>query len=228
MLTALQNDKVVFARDAKKPGEFICPECGELVTLRKGRIKIHHFAHRIKSSCGYGQGESELHMEIKLQVYDALVVHPEVEFVAIETKVGSSRPDVFAVIQGNKVAFEIQTSPATVDALYNRTANYEKQGVSVLWILAENPNFDTRYRILHPSAWERWIHHSNSGKGRTGEIHFWFGDGLVRPFRYGNHARGTGKARRVHIVDDFSPIRLPAWSGGGFNYPNRLIWRRNM
>ncbi|EHS0461966.1 hypothetical protein KUR95_003186 [Escherichia coli] len=42
MLTAINNEKIVIARDAQKPGIFTCPECGEVVTLRKGSVKVHH------------------------------------------------------------------------------------------------------------------------------------------------------------------------------------------
>ncbi|HAN8177740.1 hypothetical protein ODR32_20365 [Escherichia coli] len=41
MLTAINNEKIVLARDAQKPGIFTCPECGEVVTLRKGSVKVH-------------------------------------------------------------------------------------------------------------------------------------------------------------------------------------------
>jgi len=228
MLTAINNEKIVITRDAQKPGIFTCPECGEVVTLRKGRVKIHHFAHRSTTSCGYGKGESELHMDLKMQVYDSLRDHQDVEEVEIEVAVGNIRPDVLATIRGCRVAFEIQISALSIDDLYRRTELYARSGVYVIWLLSVNPKVNTWYRLRRPESWERWIHHSYSGGNRSGEIHFWYGNGLVRPFRYGNYDRGLGMARRAHIVDDFFPIRLPSWTGGGFHYPERRVWRRRM
>src|SRR5215469_18611756 len=38
----------------KGDGPFTCPECKASVLLRKGEIKIHHFAHIPSTSCQYG------------------------------------------------------------------------------------------------------------------------------------------------------------------------------
>ena len=44
-------DEYVFGQDAIKENEYICPSCEEKVILKKGRIKIHHFAHKSDSEC---------------------------------------------------------------------------------------------------------------------------------------------------------------------------------
>lgn len=220
MLTAINNEKIVIARDAQKPGIFTCPECGEVVTLRKGSVKVHHFAHRSTTSCGYGKGESELHMDLKMQVYDALNAHREVEYVAMEVAVGDVRPDVLAIIRGQQVAFEIQVSSLSIEDLYRRTAAYAAQDIAMIWIL-HWPEGTALDRLYHPASWERWLHTCGMAT-----LYFWAGDGWVRPVRLGNRQHGLQRAPRAHRVDDFEPKRTGGWIKGDFLIPARFIWNR--
>jgi hypothetical protein len=41
---------------------------------------------------------------------------------------------VYAVIQGVRVAFEVQVSTLTLDDLARRTASYAREGVAVCWM----------------------------------------------------------------------------------------------
>lgn len=220
MLTAKQNGKIVIARYAQKPGEFTCPECGELVTLRKGSVKVHHFAHRSTSDCGYGKGESELHMDLKMQIFDALVEHPNVESVEIEKSFGAMRADVFAVISGRYVAFEIQLSALSIDDLVRRTQNYANNGIAVIWILHLAEGSSVK-RFYQPAAWERWIHTCE-----LGQLFLWAGSGLVRPLKLGNRSHGLLKAPKAHIAEDFTTVRKGVWDKGDFYIPERLLWMR--
>ncbi|HGP2812009.1 TPA: competence protein CoiA [Salmonella enterica] len=223
MLTAMHNGKIIIARDAQKPGIFTCPECGEPVTLRKGSVKIHHFAHRNTMSCGYGKGESELHMDLKMRLYDALLAHPDVTGVALEAAVGRVRPDVLAVIRGQQVAFEIQLSSLSIEDLYRRTAACAAQDIAMIWILSspEKTILSLMYRLRKPSAWERWLNTCGLGC-----LYFWASGGWVRPIRLGNRQHGLQKAPRAHLVDDFEPKRIGGWKKGDFLIPARFIWNR--
>lgn len=220
MLTAMHNGKIIIARDAQKPGIFTCPECGEPVTLRKGSVKIHHFAHRGTTSCGYGKGESELHMDLKMQVYDSLRTHPDVTEIALEAAVGKVRPDVLATIRGQQVAFEIQISSLSIEDLYRRTAACSAQDIAMIWIL-HWPEGSTLGRLYRPASWERWLHTCGMAT-----LYFWAGDGWVRPVRLGNRQHGLQKAPRAHLVDDFEPKRISGWIKGDFLIPARFIWNR--
>ena len=66
-----ENDNRILARDASKESKFFCPSCQEQLILKKGNVKIHHFAHKAESTCLYA-GESLDHLTTKLQIYDAL------------------------------------------------------------------------------------------------------------------------------------------------------------
>ena len=53
-----------------KKKEWTCPVCESRADLRKGPIKVHHFAHRVKKSCSYFEhpGESDLHKAAKEEI----------------------------------------------------------------------------------------------------------------------------------------------------------------
>lgn len=61
MLSAYNADgRQVIARDVtKEDGPFYCPECQGEVTIKKGAIKVHHFAHVPPFACSFGVGESD-------------------------------------------------------------------------------------------------------------------------------------------------------------------------
>lgn len=42
----------------------ICPSCGEKLIARKGKIKVHHFAHQGNSECEYGY-QTAIHLAAK-------------------------------------------------------------------------------------------------------------------------------------------------------------------
>ncbi|MHB8137549.1 MAG: competence protein CoiA family protein [Smithellaceae bacterium] len=55
--------------DAIKGGNFFCPLCNEKLTLRKGKIKIPHFAHSNNSNC---TNETILHKIAKMLVINSV------------------------------------------------------------------------------------------------------------------------------------------------------------
>jgi len=61
------DDELCFAGDSEKGKDYYCPSCGESVILRKGKIKIHHFAHRsgLEGICSY---ESIIHKTAKILI----------------------------------------------------------------------------------------------------------------------------------------------------------------
>jgi hypothetical protein len=53
-----------------KKNEWTCPVCETRADLKKGDIKVHHFAHHVKKSCSYFErpGESDLHKAAKEEI----------------------------------------------------------------------------------------------------------------------------------------------------------------
>ena len=68
MLTATrQSDGAkVAARDAERAdAPFGCIGCAADMTLKKGSLRVHHFAHKATAPCRAGRGETEDHLRVK-------------------------------------------------------------------------------------------------------------------------------------------------------------------
>ncbi|AXY33944.1 competence protein CoiA [Yersinia pseudotuberculosis] len=238
MLTAKQNEKIIIARDAQKPGVFRCPECDAPVTLRKGKIVAHHFAHKPPITCSYGKGESAEHHRVKLEIFDTLNNHPDAGEVELEKSFGPVRADVSARLDGRRVAFEIQRSAIDFDELHRRTVAYYQLGVSVAWILL--PREDLSKGRLSPRKWEIWTHAANMG-----EAYYWVGNGLVQPITFkkydidvpstdfgGGYSYPSKRYRTPvrkelsHIVDSFTHSMAAPWCRLPYDLPRRRLWKR--
>lgn len=136
MITALNinNKKVLAFKTLKEEGPFFCSECNEEVVLKKGEVKLHHFAHKSSSTCLHS-GESFLHESIKYELYEKLNTSSFYSEVEIEKTIGSSRADVFAIKNGQSIAFEIQASSLTREKLKERTKKYSDKSIHTLWII---------------------------------------------------------------------------------------------
>lgn len=139
MLVALdaQEQLVVAFNTKDKNADYFCPECGERVILKRGNIKIPHFAHAVNSHCSYGQGETQEHLEVKRYLYEyfrqrGIEVHLEFR------EWDDIRPDVAAKINDNWVGFEVQKSVIDISKIQERMRRNEEHGVYVIWILPQN------------------------------------------------------------------------------------------
>jgi competence protein CoiA len=169
MLTALrQSDSVkVIARESERDAApFQCPTCLREVTLRKGNIKAHHFAHKPPVTCARGKGESVQHLQVKLAIFDALGRESNVTELELERDFGTSVADVYARISGTPVAIEIQRSTLSANEINARTRNYHRLGIYVLWIALPKPTLATSK--YSPNAWEKWCHATYFGR-----VYYW-------------------------------------------------------
>ncbi|GJL48141.1 hypothetical protein TUM17580_42000 [Citrobacter farmeri] len=237
MLTARNHGLIVFAARAQKAdAPFNCPECGKEVTLKKGVVMTHHFAHKPPVTCYYGAGESELHRKAKLEIFESLQGNGFVTEVELEKSFGDVRADVFAIIKGTPVAIEVQRSTLTPIQIYQRTASYFQKGIYVLWLgLPDKRHNEDRFI---PKWWEKWIH-----AAYFGQAFYWYAREFVTPVKFGTATTyveatdwGGGytrtlkrykvphKGKAVSIVDAFGPKIGAAWSGSTFSLPDRRIF----
>lgn len=96
MLTAEVEGTRIDAFTAEKGPAYICPQCRRAVTLKKGRIVVHHFAHKPPTTCPWAAGETRDHMKAKILVANAAKLRglrAELEFV-VNTMPGDRRADV--------------------------------------------------------------------------------------------------------------------------------------
>lgn len=165
MLTGLDaNGKQRIAFDVEKEmGPFYCSACGEQMILKKGNVRIHHFAHGVGSDCEYG-GESIRHMQVKYEIWKALSHETEIADLQMEQFLGDVRPDIHLRTQdGQNIAIEIQNSNIKVEDIYRRVNAYRSRGWALVWVLTEPPkktiywDDGDGYEVYRLSKWQRLI-----------------------------------------------------------------------
>jgi competence protein CoiA len=183
MLSATRqfDGKSVLAHHTQKfQGPFRCPECSEVVILRRSNVRITHFAHAKSGLCNYSAGESEAHRRCKLEIYEALIKHPNATDVALERSLTTARPDVSVRINGVPVAIEVQISNLSMETIIRRTQEYARKGIYVLWLLQWTPYLDgSRYS---PRLWEKWIHAAYFGR-----VYYWLKGLTVACYHFDPH-----------------------------------------
>jgi competence protein CoiA len=238
MLTALRkstNSKVLARSVERAEAPFTCPSCLREVVLHKGNIRIHHFKHKPPVTCIRGLGETEQHLRAKLAIYDALSSEPNITELEVEKDFGSTSADVYARINGFPVAVEIQKSNLSVTDITERTKNYYKLGINVLWVGLSSP--DLWSEKYSPHAWERWCHAAYFGR-----VYYWDEGQVFRVVHFGEHklyveerswyesggyeqsAGGYERTSKryktpmqgvpVLLSRSFRPVKKERWSGG--------------
>jgi competence protein CoiA len=208
-----QSDgQAVLAYDERKEnGPFSCIECGDPVILKTGRNRINHFAHEFPLARHYAENESDEHRRCKTEIYQALLHHPRASKVALERPLGTNRPDVSAMIGGVPVAIEVQISNLSVETIQQRTIEYFRKGIAVLWLLPWTPDLDTpRYT---PTLWEKWVHACYFGR-----VYYWLKELEVVAYHFEASLKSVPKRtwhtdrqdadrRRLHQALETLPIR---------------------
>jgi competence protein CoiA len=159
-----QTVTAYFANKSQAP--FSCPECGDPVILKSGRSRVNYFAHEIPLACRYAENESDGHRRCKMEIFLALQKQPQVCNVALERPLGTNRPDVSAEINGVPVAIEVQLSSLSIETIVQRTIDYHRKGIYVLWLLQWTPKLDAKRYA--PRLWEKWIHAAYFGR-----VYYW-------------------------------------------------------
>jgi competence protein CoiA len=235
----------VLARDSeKRDGPFYCPKCQHEAILRKGKVRIHHFAHKPPVFCQYGHGESELHRTCKQTLFDCLNQEKGSAICELEKDLGKVVPDIFYIIGNVKVAVEVQISTLTMSQIIERTKEYYKLGIYVLWL----PVFDNSLndKMYAPKQWEKWLHATYYGRVyywlrnlTVVVVHFddyqlwveesdWYtsdGDEMSAGgyFKRSKRYRTPNHGSELNLLDDFQPRSRSSWNGGDILVPNCKI-----
>lgn len=226
----------IIAWDAQREGAaFYCPVCEDRVTLRKGNIRIHHFAHRAGAECP-NAGESMLHLEIKRSLFLALREYEGCSRCGLERVLPDVRPDLSLVIRGTPVAIEVQVSSIQETEITRRFLAYTDLGIHCLWITARDDIAAWPQEERGTTReWERFLHSLYRRR-----VYYWKCGAMVIPvrFSFGEYKRkahlgflrdGPGGVknatkRSLHIVRDFVPGKAFISAGG----PRVLTWRDRM
>jgi competence CoiA-like predicted nuclease len=139
-ITAINNP-----RQFLKSGDCICQLCGESMIVKAGEILQAHFAHHAACTTEYeSQPESPEHRAAKKYLAEHLVEEfPEYAGATIEYEVPI--PEVRRIADllatwpnGHRKAHEIQLSAITTRVLRERTNDYGKAGIDVIWWLGKS------------------------------------------------------------------------------------------
>lgn len=237
--------KVIARNSEKTEAPFVCPKCGGELILKKGKIKVHHFAHKPPTTCQHGEGETEAHRQCKETIYLELKKHNHVTELDIEVHLGSVVADIYCKVNGVPVAIEIQRSNLSVNDIVARTTKYEQLGIHVLWLALYNTKL--REEKYSPKAWEKWCHAAYFGR-----VYYWRSGLKVLPVHYADYklhveesswydeygeeqyAGGYDRVSKryktplsgqiLDLSSDFQPSYKRAWSGGTIQIPNCRIY----
>ena len=175
MLVALNADQRVTAWEVQKGPQFVCPKCRMQVTLKKGRLVAHHFAHKPPVTCPWAAGETQGHLKAKMLLHATftsrgLGAAVEAEVLSDE---GDRRADVLVWWPQGRAALEVQHQPLSFEAIDRRTRAYIAAGVPVIWLgLISQDYIDsaettpTGRKISRYAArpWEKWAHAYGMGQ----------------------------------------------------------------
>jgi competence protein CoiA len=138
--------------------EFLCPVCGECVTLKLGDQRIFHFSHRQGTECrDFYENESFYHMEGKRQLYQWLLhqkIPSELEYYDKEIQ---QRPDIMFHFKGRKFALEYQCSAIPKKIFLKRTEAYKESGYTPIWILGNKLLHQKKRNIVSLSNFHFWF-----------------------------------------------------------------------
>ncbi len=150
MIYALNDhNEKINALLAEKGKNYYCPnlECNnrELI-LKKGEIRIDHFAHKSQKDCS-SEPESGAHILCKTFFQTLLDLDKKfVEYYGIK----GVRPDVLY----GQFSLEIQCSPIAVNEVKRRNKIYKKNGYIAIWIFLED-EFKPIKKKEEPKAYYR-------------------------------------------------------------------------
>ncbi len=115
----------------------VCPACKKALVARKGKIKVHHFAHYQADDCGGGL-ETALHLMAKeviaqsetfttpevyilknrYRIKDATEI--QIERVTLESRMGELIPDIVIETNGKKLLIEIVVTNRVSNSKWQR------------------------------------------------------------------------------------------------------------
>lgn len=121
--------EIVHADNAKKGAQYKCWACNGRVVLKRGSIKISHFAHESNCECNGWTYRPMTQWHRDMQQYFSLTEVP------MEDENTGERHIADAVAGGKeKIVFEFQHSSISADEVQRRTNFYLNLGYRVVWI----------------------------------------------------------------------------------------------
>lgn len=158
MLAALNSqNEVIFANiGIENTKDFKCRYCERKLILKRGSIRVAHFAHKEKCQCSYNEyikskcgKNSELHYFWKLHIKEQMEKLDYVDRVDLEVKIGNSIADIVVYLndkdnkfyrEEKKFIIEVQLNKINLQTIINNSYNYINNGYtkgSIYWLMGE-------------------------------------------------------------------------------------------
>jgi len=143
------------------------------------------------------------------------------------------------------VAIEVQISSLSVETIMQRTIEYARNGIYVLWLLQWTPDLDAKRYA--PQIWEKWLHAAYFGR-----VYYWIEGLSVAAYHFdpqfksvpkkswysesGEKIRARGYSRRskryrmavrgetFNLATDFIPTDRKWWEGNGLKVPDAKLF----
>lgn len=131
MLQAYNAQQTLIDAKVATPGHYTCPICSRPVVLKKGKVKMPHFAHQSVKDCfmyAYKK-ETVAHIEGKYALYDLFT--PQTCYLEYYLPDIEQIPDCF---HQSGIALELQMSVIPTAHIAARTSGYASIGIEVVWI----------------------------------------------------------------------------------------------
>ena len=145
-----KNGNRVHIDSAKVGEEYFCPSCGSGLILRKGDIRIHHFAHKINCICA-----DSWHYDMTDWHHNWQSLFP-VECQEVIKSLGGEKHRADVLIEETKTVIEFQHSPLSSTEFEARNEFYNKLGYKVVWIFdVSEQYFDENIENYKKDLW-RW------------------------------------------------------------------------
>jgi competence CoiA-like predicted nuclease len=162
MLIAIDyNAKRISALSADKSSVYFCPLCKSELVLKQGTINIHHFAHKIDTSCDMGfRDMSEWH--INWQLAFGIENSEKVIDIGDHTRISDTNL--------NDVFIEFQHSPISYKEIRKRTKFYTLDNRHLFWIFDLKDQYDSGKIYLHKknsfnNFVFKWTNHNKALRG---------------------------------------------------------------
>jgi len=176
----------------KEDGPFYCGECYSDAVIRKCTEKKDHFAHQAPLTPVIPKKESELHYSCKEEICSALEkVFPNGKWATERTipankenEIPDLRPDISGWIGNARVVIEIQSSALSVKKIVQRTTDYRRRRIAILWVIPLLHEMEQP--LFRPRLYERYFHSIYYGR----VFYWWKGRGmLLKPVHFMSASR---------------------------------------
>lgn len=128
-LYALEEERPILAHEAKKQKNYRCPECLSPLRLREGPHRQAHFYHLKTQTLCRQHNKSLVHLRLQLLLSRRLA----------GSRIERPFPKIGRIAdvswESEKIIFEIQCSPISLNEAKERCRDYKQLGLNVVWIL---------------------------------------------------------------------------------------------